>query len=29
MLDVLDEVYIESLWGACLSIVQKHFSLAG
>jgi hypothetical protein len=29
MLDVRDEVYVESLWGACLSIVQEHFGLAG
>ena len=29
MLDVRHEVHVESLWGACLSIVQKHFGLAG
>ena len=29
MLDVLDEIYVEPLRRTCLSIVQKHFCMAG
>ena len=28
MLDVRHEVHVESLWGTCLSVVQKHLGLA-
>ena len=29
MLDVLDEIYVEPLRRTCLSILQKHFCMAG